>query len=459
MGTQYLQEYDGLSNATPLWVDLQTNHSFEDSINSIATQVLDDGNPFTSMLYEEPTAASSHWKQEKQAKDHNTSIVRKLSSDFGFKDLFESFQMEEYHDGHCTYALNLWASSRALRALEKSLRDARDRLSQLVLSDELSERVSVATRTNILRHYRHTLFQTLKRINTNIKQLKISMSDNDSLIGSTEGQQSSDARDLIDQFRRLRMDAERNIDTNEHLIEDCLFDIQVELANTQLLESKKAMEQDASSKRLQVLAFIFLPVSTVASIFGMNVSGFVNVDVWKFVIATILVLALSLFIAAFNSIRALLSALEAAAFSLATWPSIKGNMYSAGYEPWYDRSKKEFWWRNFCWMMRTAYRYFIPLVSRCCVGTFAVLAFAVTPIELFWYQLFRWIEYGSKQEQLQKLRRLRVSDKRVRKLIWISVQSWTEYTTTLVWETRTTSYMLFPFMFFWAYIMYRVEPS
>ena len=71
------------------------------------------------------------------------------------------------------------------------------------------------------------------------------------------------------------------------------------LAKTQLEESRKAIKQGDTVKHLTTLAFLYIPVSCVASIFGMNVAELdPGPPVWMFVVAatciTILTIVVSL---------------------------------------------------------------------------------------------------------------------------------------------------------------------
>lgn len=50
-----------------------------------------------------------------------------------------------------------------------------------------------------------------------------------------------------------------------------MYSIQLMMTDTQIKESRTAIQQAGSVKRLTVLAFIFIPISTVSSAFGMNV--------------------------------------------------------------------------------------------------------------------------------------------------------------------------------------------
>ena len=432
----------------------------------VGIQVQDNGNPFTSRLYQEEKPALSFWSDEDRGYNdaEDSCGTQLLSPNLGFSDLFELFELAQDRDALRVFALNIWASRRATRALEDSLRNARERLNQLKVPQHSFGKILVDTRIVILRDHRDILKRTIKKINDNIQQLKIAIFDNETALQTAQKEQKlrgattqkdwkSETKVLTYHLRRLRSEAEEILQTNQCFIEDCLFDLQIELNNAQLLESRKSIEQNASSKRLQILAFIFIPISTVASIFGMNVDGFSGIDVWKFVVATVSVLVFSLLLAASSSIRALYSALEAAAFAYTTWPTSQTVEYDTRRRSCYRTLMSGIlnWQRTF--------GYVIPLISRLCVSVFALAAFVSTPFEMFWYKLLCWIDYGWKQEERHKVRRLRIANRDARELVSESVSHWLEHTRKLAWGKKIFSYILFPLMFFWAYIVYRVDPS
>ena len=295
------------------------------------------------------------------------------------------------------------------------------------------------------------------KISENISQLrpleKASQQDYFGLRHRYE-EQKSEATTLIHHLEKLQKEAEGIMELNERLIADCFFDLQIELSHTQVLESRKSMEQDASIARLQILAFIFIPVSTVASVFGMNVNGFTDIDARLFIIAIVLVLSLSLVIAAFNSIRAICSAFEAKAYSWATLPDMNRYYYTTGYTSYWKAVTVGKYWS---WSI--SFEFVRVLGSRLCVAVFATIALALTPFEILWYELFRCIDYGARQEQLHRVRRLRVSDRRAREVVVGSVRAWVQHTRELTWGLEKISFALFPFMFVWAYIRYRVNQA
>ena len=54
-------------------------------------------------------------------------------------------------------------------------------------------------------------------------------------------------------------------------LDDTTVDLQRELTLVQLEESRRAIEQNQMVRKLTILAFLYLPISTVSSVFGMNV--------------------------------------------------------------------------------------------------------------------------------------------------------------------------------------------
>ncbi len=72
---------------------------------------------------------------------------------------------------------------------------------------------------------------------------------------------------FIIEMRDLAYDAERNIDL---LLEDVRLGIQYRTAREEEKQAKAGQDALRASHRLNVLAALFLPVTALASIFGMN---------------------------------------------------------------------------------------------------------------------------------------------------------------------------------------------
>ena len=289
-------------------------------IGFASIQIQDSGNPFVSKLYEETRPVLSFWGQEEASEGEDPSTMSDMSRDFDLTDLFSIFNKPRSQQTYWLYALNLWASRRAAHALEDSLRNARERLNYMKLPNQFLEDTTVEKRIEILRDHRDTLSRMGKKMDGNIQQLKMALFGHSSNESSSRKEYKYEADTLLFHLRRLRKEAEEILQANERAIQDCLVDLQIQLNNAQLLESRKSIDQNARMNRLQLLAFIFIPISTVSSIFGANVRGLSDIDVWVFVVAIGLVLAFSLSLAAFRSMQALFSVVEATAFKHAEWP-------------------------------------------------------------------------------------------------------------------------------------------
>lgn len=82
---------------------------------------------------------------------------------------------------------------------------------------------------------------------------------------------------------------------------------QINLTNLQIQESRQAIAQADTVAKLTILAFVFIPVSTISSIFGMNVREFVEgTRLWMFLLTTALVVGTTLVLANWGTILSLL---------------------------------------------------------------------------------------------------------------------------------------------------------
>ena len=93
---------------------------------------------------------------------------------------------------------------------------------------------------------------------------------------------------------------------NEHWFKD----LQIELTKTQIAESRQAIAQANTIAKLTILAFVFIPISAVSGIFGMNVSEIADgTRLWMFGASCGTVLGLTLLFAFSDSIVCLLEAI------------------------------------------------------------------------------------------------------------------------------------------------------
>lgn len=110
--------------------------------------------------------------------------------------------------------------------------------------------------------------------------------------------------DLHRRFTHVKTRLERPLPALQHYIDIIRVRQQNRLAETQLKESRKAIQQADTIKRLTILAFIYIPIQTSATIYGMNISEIVQrqraPSVWTFAVTTLVLLAATLLAAGWN---------------------------------------------------------------------------------------------------------------------------------------------------------------
>ena len=87
----------------------------------------------------------------------------------------------------------------------------------------------------------------------------------------------------------LHVDFEELLDRAENIGSFCVESMSLVMNRAMLKESRKAVERADDQKRLTVLAYLFLPLSLVSSIFGMNVTqlGTGSAEIWLAVVIAI----------------------------------------------------------------------------------------------------------------------------------------------------------------------------
>ena len=94
-------------------------------------------------------------------------------------------------------------------------------------------------------------------------------------------------------------------------MDDTITDLQRELTLLQLEESRKSIEQNDQVRKLTILAFFFIPISAVSSIFGMNVQELQlpqhQPRIWVFVVVVCCITAASVTLAISGFIRNVLT--------------------------------------------------------------------------------------------------------------------------------------------------------
>lgn len=105
------------------------------------------------------------------------------------------------------------------------------------------------------------------------------------------------------QFQQVKARLERHLPTLENLTQFSIVRQQQVLAETQLEESRKAIQQADTIKRLTVLAFIYIPIQTAAALFGMNLQELSqNPPIWVFFVVAIALLVVTVSAAGWHRI-------------------------------------------------------------------------------------------------------------------------------------------------------------
>jgi CorA-like Mg2+ transporter protein len=128
------------------------------------------------------------------------------------------------------------------------------------------------------------------------KILRASTSQLKSLVQQIDDQLQKTKEFVGLQLDRIAADQQRQLMHN-----------QIELSKVQIAESRKAIQQTATMRKLTILAFVFIPTSTICGFFGMNVKEFDDHPrLWVFFITLILVVTLVLIIATADGLLDLL---------------------------------------------------------------------------------------------------------------------------------------------------------
>ncbi|KAL8912617.1 MAG: hypothetical protein Q9171_002419 [Xanthocarpia ochracea] len=97
----------------------------------------------------------------------------------------------------------------------------------------------------------------------------------------------------LQQWQRSQSSLQWVLDDVEDALHSNEGDLHMELTTLQIEESRKAIRQGAVIKRLTALAFVFIPISTVCSAFGMNLREFGKVlpPAWVFAVVALTVVS------------------------------------------------------------------------------------------------------------------------------------------------------------------------
>ncbi|KAI4220451.1 MAG: hypothetical protein L6R36_007612 [Xanthoria steineri] len=129
---------------------------------------------------------------------------------------------------------------------------------------------------------------------------------------------------ISQQWQRSQSSLQWVLDDVENALRSNEGDLQMNLTSLQIEEARKAMQQGAVVKRLTALAFVFIPISTVCSAFGMNVREFGPgmPSVWVFGVVALTISGLTVLCSlelSGNILWAVLSLLNSWAVSWRAW--------------------------------------------------------------------------------------------------------------------------------------------
>lgn len=415
-------------------------------------QTRDNGNPFFSPFLGESSSTERWWKElPGSIIDQNKDSMLKHYYTRDIKTIFARFYRSPTES---MFAIEVWASSRVIKASEDVLAHSRARLTRFKANSTLYKSITFAERIKILRDHRNILENSRDRVDKHIRKFKVSSLHAMQISKNLQREYQQEVEMMLLRLQEILMGMQAVVRTNEQLIQDTLFDLQLELTKMQLAESRRSIEQNATMKRLTTLAFIFIPVSTVAGIFGMNVQGLADTEPWVFLVTALLLVFITMLGAGYRHVKALMSAAEAIAYrhSRQEKPSlsVQGTGMISTRKSSITQSVKTYARKLQVWTF--------VLSAKAWVAMFALWSLFLIPFQLAHFLLHGAIEYGVTQEEVHRRRRIQVDDAWARSMVRESILNWRIQKQHTVWYNR----------FFWeaatipalayAYILHRLDP-
>lgn len=164
---------------------------------------------------------------------------------------------------------------------------------QAVLKEELAQsrlaRYSNPTLSNLL-YQREILERHSQRLRHTIDTIRDRSPDSwpsDVSTASGKAIANAAAESLIRDFQNL-------FDRCQNLLQQCSQGTQIVAHNATIKESREAIRQAEEVAKLTQLAFFFIPLTFVTSIFGMNCKGLDKLELWVWVVVSIPVFVVSL---------------------------------------------------------------------------------------------------------------------------------------------------------------------
>ena len=336
--------------------------------------------------------------------------------------------------------LNLRASMCALESFEQTAHRASEKMQNFRGSHAEANVSDTNALIALLRKYRYALMNSRERLVAHTRDFERSIETS-----NLEDELKAELRlkDHLKELKETENTFQTVINRNEQITQDCLFDLQIQLAQTQLEESRRSIQQNDTVRRLTVLAFIFVPVSTVSSVFGMNVRGIDDVQPWKFTTTLVLVLLFVLLLAQYQSVVALLSAVEATAFDHATLTSPISQFTGR---------------QGLRSGLRESLRTIVSVFSHAVVAFFAIISLLLVPLKYLVYQLKLAIQYGVKQQDIHRERRLDLAESSGQAMMRESIDDWLQEMRDRHWCYRAFWRCMFLPAVAFAFVMHHLAP-
>ncbi|KAI9720111.1 MAG: hypothetical protein M1828_005839 [Chrysothrix sp. TS-e1954] len=244
------------------------------------------------------------WEGDQQSGDVNEWLDGLRTHIEGTGGLFDSFALLstlwsnsleywEVHLVHVSRAVELLAMSHGAEADERALKA------------QQQVRAVVTQGIAVLSHTTEKIKIVITALNEGTAYYETSASDFFDTAAKLEQRKRTlkQLQWLEAHFDLLKVQMERHVPTLEHHINIVIVAQQVHLAETQLEESRKAIQQADTIKRLTILAFVYLPIQTAGTLFGMNVSELRHQpSVWTFALVTVALLIVTMTAAAWHKI-------------------------------------------------------------------------------------------------------------------------------------------------------------
>jgi Mg2+ and Co2+ transporter CorA len=248
--------------------------------------------------------------------DQFTAMCQRF--DIHIKQLVDSIQPFHRDYEATTTQIFLWGAAKASSGFQSYLIREQGKVRTAVCSKARGMAVGVWT-LNMMREYRDSMLDCQSRISSLMKNLKDVEAKERSRTSTSRDEHLLAACSLQNDLKTSLKTIDDILRDLERMMADAFADLQLELTNTQIRESRKSIEQNATVKRLTALAFVFIPLSTIASIFGMNIPEISPSPLWKFLVTSATVITAVVFVALFESMVRL--------FRKTSWLSLKTPIY------------------------------------------------------------------------------------------------------------------------------------